>query len=146
MEMTIDYDLFKYKLNALSSEFFAVTDGKQALPILSIHQILRECEVGEYFPYRTAYFNGVRDGRATARPQGEWIPVSERLPEERTDPNTNDFEYVLCSTIWDDVRPYKYGKPTGYHKAHFWHGGGIMDEAVIAWQYKPDPYKKGGAK
>ena len=27
----------------------------------------------EYFPYRTAYFNGVADGRATARPQGEWI-------------------------------------------------------------------------
>ena len=27
----------------------------------------------EYFPYRTAYFNGVADGRATARPKGEWI-------------------------------------------------------------------------
>lgn len=27
----------------------------------------------EYFPYRSAYFNGVEDGRATARPQGEWI-------------------------------------------------------------------------
>jgi len=27
----------------------------------------------EYFPYRTAYFNGVADGRAMARPQGEWI-------------------------------------------------------------------------
>lgn len=77
MKMTIDYDLFKDKLNALSSEFFAVTDGKQALPILSIHQILRECEIGEYFPYKTAYFNGVRDGRATARPQGEWIDHSE---------------------------------------------------------------------
>lgn len=27
----------------------------------------------EYFPYRSAYFNGVADGRATAIPQGEWI-------------------------------------------------------------------------
>ena len=25
----------------------------------------------EYFAYRTAYFNGVKDGRATAKPQGE---------------------------------------------------------------------------
>ena len=30
----------------------------------------------EYFPYRTAYFNGVADGRATARPKGEWEFVS----------------------------------------------------------------------
>ena len=35
----------------------------------------------EYFPYRTAYFNGVEDARAIARLQGEWIPVSERKPE-----------------------------------------------------------------
>lgn len=27
----------------------------------------------EYFPYRSAHFNGVTDGRATAIPQGEWI-------------------------------------------------------------------------
>lgn len=27
----------------------------------------------EYFPYRSAYFNGVEDGRATAITQGEWI-------------------------------------------------------------------------
>lgn len=30
----------------------------------------------EYFPYRSAYFNGVEDGRATAIPQGEWIPTT----------------------------------------------------------------------
>lgn len=27
----------------------------------------------EYFPGRRAYFNGVKDGRATALPQGEWV-------------------------------------------------------------------------
>ena len=78
------------------------------------------------------------------RPQDEWIPVSERLPEERINPDTMDFDYVLCSTIWNDVRPYKYGKPIGQDKAHFWHGGGIMDGAVIAWQPLPEPYKEGG--
>ena len=33
----------------------------------------------EYFPYRTAYFNGVKDGQATARPQGEWEEDSEHF-------------------------------------------------------------------
>ena len=74
----------------------------------------------------------------------DWIPVDERLPEGRINPVTNDFEYVLCSTIWDDVRPYKYGKPIGQDKAHFWHGGGIMDEYITAWQPLPEPYKEGG--
>lgn len=76
-------------------------------------------------------------------PQGGWIPVSERLPEEKINPMTNDFELVLCSTVWNVVRPYKYGKPIGHDKAHFWSGGGIMDEYVIAWQPLPESYKEG---
>lgn len=79
------------------------------------------------------------------RMQGEWVPVSERLPEGRIDPNTNDFEYVLCSTTWDDVRPYKFGKRIGENKAHFWLGGAIMDKYITAWQPLPEPYKKEGA-
>ena len=31
----------------------------------------------EYFPYRTAYFNGLSDGIATSRPQGKWIKDEE---------------------------------------------------------------------
>lgn len=81
------------------------------------------------------------------RPQDQWVPVSEGLPEEKLfNPSGSDFgfdfEEVLCTTIWGNVRPYKYGKPIGHDKAHFWLGGGIMDEYVIAWQYKPEPYKE----
>lgn len=80
--------------------------------------------------------------------EDRWIPVSERLPEEKQIPLSGDFgfdfEEVLCTTIWGSVRAYKFGKPIGHDKPHFWNGGGIMDEYVIAWQYKPDPYKKGG--
>ena len=93
--------------------------------------------------YEAGYSAGLKDAE---RPIGEWIPVSERLPEEKINPNTKDLEKVLCSTIWGDVRPYKYGKPIGYDKPHFLLGGGIMDEYVIAWQPLPEPYKKGGAK
>lgn len=80
-------------------------------------------------------------------PQDEWIPVSEKLPEEKevclSDSGFGfDFGEVLCTTIWGDVRAYKFGKPIGHDKPHFWLGGGIMDEYVIAWQYEPEPYKK----
>ena len=76
------------------------------------------------------------------RPQGEWILISERLPEGKINPKTNDFESVLCSTVWDDVRPYKFGKPIGHDKAHFWWGCGVMDDYVIAWMPLPEPYKE----
>ena len=81
------------------------------------------------------------------RPQVEWIPVSERLPEEKLfNPSGSDyfydFEEVLCTTIWGDVRAYKFGKTIGHDKPHFWFGARIMDEYVIAWQYKPEPYKE----
>jgi hypothetical protein len=73
--------------------------------------------------------------------QDKWTPVSEGLPKEKINPITNDFENVLCSTVWGDVRTYSFGKPRGCDKPHFWHHG-IMDEYVIAWQYAPELYKK----
>ena len=69
-----------------------------------------------------------------------WIPVSERLPEERL--ANYDFNEVLCSTTWRDVRAYKFGRPLGYDKPHFWFGGNIMDGYVVAWQPLPEPYKE----
>lgn len=75
--------------------------------------------------------------RAEERPKGKWIPVGKRLPKEKLiNPSGSDFgfdfEEVLCTTIWGDVRAYKFGKPMGHDKPHFWLGGGIMDEYVIA--------------
>lgn len=71
-----------------------------------------------------------------------WIPVSERLPEEKTNPNTRDFEEVLCTTIWGDVRVYKFGKPIGHDTAHFWYGPGIMDEYIVKWRSLPKAPEK----
>lgn len=70
-----------------------------------------------------------------------WIPVTERLPEERINPNTRDFEYVLCVTIWGDVRPFKYGTPIGQKEAHFWNGAGYVDAYVTHWMPLPKPPK-----
>lgn len=67
----------------------------------------------------------------------KWIPVSERLPEEKINPNTSDFEEVLCSTTFGDVRVYKFGTPYGWKEPHFWRGLNVMDEYVKAWMPKP---------
>ena len=71
-----------------------------------------------------------------------WIPVTERLPEEQINPNTQDFEYVLCVTIWGDVRPFKYGTPIGQKEAHFWNGAGYVDAYVTHWMPLPTPPKE----
>ena len=70
-----------------------------------------------------------------------WIPVSKKLPEEKINPNTHDFEEVLCSTTFGDVRAYKFGTPYGWEKPHFWLGLNVMDEYVLAWMEKPEPWK-----
>lgn len=73
--------------------------------------------------------------------QDKWTPIGEGLPKEKIDPKTNTFEGVLCTTVWGDVRIYKFGKPKGYNEPHFWHHG-IIDDYVTAWQYAPEPYKE----
>ena len=73
----------------------------------------------------------------------KWIPVTERLPEERINPNTRDFEYVLCATIWGDVRPFKYGTQIGQRESHFWNGAGYVDAYVTSWMPLPEPPKEG---
>ena len=62
------------------------------------------------------------------REKGEWIPVSERLPEDRGDyiiDYTNEFGEFVGISHYD-----KYG---------FW-----SSSNVIAWQPLPEPYKEGG--
>ena len=66
-----------------------------------------------------------------------WISVDERLPEEKVNPITRDFyEYQVTVNFGfgEDVRTYKYGN------GHWWHGPGIVDQYVIAWRERPDPY------
>lgn len=67
----------------------------------------------------------------------DWIPVEDRLPEERINSITNDFyEYQVTAKFGEyiDVRHYKFGR------GHWWHGPAIVDKYVIAWQPIPEPY------
>lgn len=66
-----------------------------------------------------------------------WIPVGERLPEEKVNPVSQDFyEYQVTAKFGNvkDVRHYKYGN------GHWWHGPGIVDKYVTAWREIPEPY------
>ena len=69
---------------------------------------------------------------------GEWILCSERLPEERINQITHDFyEYPVTAIFGDvtDVRYYKFGY------GHWWLNGQCVDDYVVAWLPKPEPWK-----
>ena len=64
------------------------------------------------------------------RPQGKWIPVSERLPE---------FTGLYLISVDDVVTVANF---TGTYFMH--RGGGRVK--VYAWQPLPEPYRDGGAE
>ena len=67
-----------------------------------------------------------------------WIPAEERLPEGKVNPVSQDFyEYQVTAKFGNvkDVRHYRYGN------GHWWHGPGIVDQYVIAWKERPEPYR-----
>ena len=75
---------------------------------------------------------------------GEWISVKNRLPEEKENWITLDWQEVICCCDFGgdprrvDVRTYSYGK------GHFWHHGlQIKDGVVTHWMPLPEPPKEG---
>lgn len=80
------------------------------------------------------------DGKDSNAPTNDgWIPVGERLPEEKVNPASRDFyEYQVTAKFGNvkDVRHYKYGN------GHWWHGPGIVDKYVTAWREIPEPYQE----
>ena len=101
-------------------------------------QINPLCATKGLFDFET---RGKRPDNCPLAEAPRWIPVTEKLPEERINPNTRDFEYVQCVTIWGDVRPFKYGTPIGQKEAHFWNGAGYVDAYVTHWMPLPEPPK-----
>ena len=68
--------------------------------------------------------------------KGEWIPVSERLPETH--------QYVLLSLRSLDVEVGFRAETEPYFYCHGADGCYIEPQNVLAWQPLPEPYQKGG--
>lgn len=73
--------------------------------------------------------------------EGQWIPVEERLPEDKINLYTNDYYmypviFKLCN--FTEVSFYSFGK------GHWYDEGFIMDDYVKAWMPLPsiDEQKK----
>lgn len=70
----------------------------------------------------------------SATPKVEWIPVTERLPEEH--------KWVLCScrtSIYEVLMLTNKGWEDGYDKVY-------MQGFVVAWQPLPEPYSESDDK
>lgn len=70
--------------------------------------------------------------------KGEWIPVTERLPEIH--------QYVLLSLRSLDIEVGFRAETEPYFYCHGADGCYIEPQNVLAWQPLPEPYEKGGAE
>lgn len=85
-----------------------------------------------YRGYCDGYLQGAEDALQEERPQGEWVPVSEKLPEKTG--------YYLVTRKGYSIK--NHVKRVGYDaNAKRWSEG-----SIIAWQPLPEPYKGGGAE
>lgn len=71
------------------------------------------------------------------RPRGEWIPCSERLPDERQD--------VYVTVFWDDygdtITAYGMRTQFGWSLWNTAEAELIKGYTVIAWMPLPEPWK-----
>lgn len=77
-----------------------------------------------------AYLDGYERGKADAQPEPNWVPCSERLPEEQWLYLVTELEF---ERIEIDIR---YFNIDGDNK--FWSGWG--DDPVLAWMPLPAQY------
>lgn len=67
---------------------------------------------------------------ADVEPKRRWIPVTERLPEEKISPMTLDYQAYPCVFRADEEREVRYYK---FGRGHFWDGPGYVDEYITHW-------------
>lgn len=95
-------------------------------PTVSLQDIYQE---GHYDGHLEGYTKAINE----ERPQGEWIPVNERLPKEGNQSYLVTVDYgngAVCS-----CQRFFFNEDIGWN-----------DDSVIAWQLLPEPYKKGDAE
>jgi len=80
------------------------------------------------------------------RPQGEWVPADERLPDKNMPclVSVGKFNFIQIAMYSDlmETIDHKIFYQGDYGKNNFQN----ITEYVNAWQPLPEPYKKGGAE
>ena len=95
--------------------------------------------------FKEGYKQAILDGKTNfSRPQGEWIPVSERLPDKNMPclvsvGKFNFTQIAMYSDLMETIE-HKIFYQGDYGKNNFQN----ITEYVNAWQPLPEPYKKGG--
>ena len=94
--------------------------------------------------YNEGYMCGNKEAEK-ARPQGEWIPISEKLP------NRNGV-YNVTRKLKEGETIYSISDASYFDGQNTWHSDICVNHGrpyltdITAWQPLPEPYKKGGAE
>ena len=103
---------------------------KQPNDLVWRRDVIREFQKPEY-SFGSSVFNVIRNVPTadirTDRPKGEWIPVSERLPENNGHYLVTEKRGRVCSYVFR-----KEGNSEEYWR-----------RCAVAWMSLPDPYKGG---
>ena len=118
------------KAFAESNHIFETTSCLDVIEMLAVYEIIDNAPTVEY-TFEEAFQRTVCENKlyCPARPQGEWIPVSERLPEKE------GFYLVFLENGEMAVA----------------HSDGIIanhnfEPKMLAWRPLPEPYKEGGTE
>lgn len=96
--------------------------------------IYERCKEYKLWSYDAETLEGaVATSKPLSENKGEWIPVSERLPEIH--------QYVLLSLRSLDVEVGFRAETEPYFYCHGADGCYIEPQNVLAWQPLPEPYK-----
>ena len=125
--------------DALKEKYFKLLDSAKELGTQVSPCFIDNAPTVLHDNYSMGYQDGVKKV-LLERPQGKWIPVSERLPEDA---------FGCLVTIWDTDRrtqeEYEYVLPyaVGYD-GETWNDcdGEVIPYEVIAWMPLPEAYKE----
>ena len=94
----------------------------------------QESELRVQFSFAKGFKKGYEEAKTEhANPQGEWIPVSKRLPQEGE-------SVLVCLQTQGGMSQYVSERFNG----NCW--SALGGRTPLAWQPLPEPYKKGGAE
>ena len=133
--------IYRVKLNSKGMPNFSTAVEIEDIPIYGnehncMMTIFGECSYAETGCGDCAVVEKVRKALSADRPQGEWIPCSERLPQYR--------DVVLISTFWG-VRVAERDGIKEDGTDDFWYL--FLNDAtahpryVYAWMPLPEPWK-----